>query len=113
MLNTAYIILGLTKGASPSEVKETYKKLILKFHPDKNPENFLALEKFKLIQRSFEMALADAKRRIERYSDLPKHSKTNNLPRICRRRKRGCRTDRKFNWQLKGEYIGTHIHVKT
>ena len=53
-----YKILGLSKGASASEIKKAYRKMAIKYHPDKNSEDD-AHEKFLNINRAYEVNIPD------------------------------------------------------
>ncbi len=61
-----YEVLGVDKGASASEIKKAYRKLALKYHPDKNPDDSVAEEKFKEAAEAYEVLSDDNKR--ERYN---------------------------------------------
>ncbi|MGB5684905.1 MAG: DnaJ C-terminal domain-containing protein [Candidatus Electrothrix sp.] len=59
-----YKILGVEKTASAAEIKKSYRKLALKYHPDKNPDNKEAEDKFKQISEAYAV-LSDEKKRQE------------------------------------------------
>lgn len=60
-----YEILGITKSASESDVKSAYRKLAMMYHPDKNPDNKEAEEKFKEATEAYEV-LSDPQKK-DRY----------------------------------------------
>lgn len=69
--DSLYLILGLPKTATQDEVKKTYRRLALKFHPDKNPNDPAAAEKFKEINRAHSILSDLTKRNIyDNYGSL-------------------------------------------
>ncbi|MFC1668390.1 molecular chaperone DnaJ, partial [Chlamydiota bacterium] len=57
-----YEILGLSRTASSDEIKKSYRKLAVKYHPDKNPGDKQAEERFKEISEAYEILSDDKKR---------------------------------------------------
>lgn len=57
-----YQILGVDRSASKADIKAAYRKLALQYHPDRNPNNKAAEEKFKEAAEAYEILSDDAKR---------------------------------------------------
>jgi len=63
-----YEILGIAKNASEEEIKKAYRKLAIKFHPDKNPDDKTAEDKFKEAAEAYEiLSNPDKRARYNQY----------------------------------------------
>lgn len=59
-----YDVLGISKGASDDEIKKAYRKLAMQYHPDRNPDDKVAEEKFKEAAEAYEVLSNNDKRKM-------------------------------------------------
>ena len=57
-----YEVLGVSKTATADEIKKAYRKLAIKYHPDKNPGDKAAEEKFKEAAEAYDVLSNEEKR---------------------------------------------------
>ncbi|MDD2217775.1 MAG: molecular chaperone DnaJ [Eubacteriales bacterium] len=63
-----YEVLGLSKGASDEEIKKAFRKMAMKYHPDKNPDDKAAEEKFKELNEAYSiLSDPDKKDKYDRF----------------------------------------------
>ena len=63
-----YSILGISKTASPEEIKQAFRKLARKYHPDVNPGNKQAEARFKEINEAYEvLSDPDKRKKYDQY----------------------------------------------
>src|SRR5262245_53500499 len=59
-----YELLGVAKSATTDEIRAAYRKLALKYHPDRNPDDKEAEKKFKEISEAYDVLSDDQKRKL-------------------------------------------------
>ena len=69
-----YDVLGVSKSASDSELKKAFKKLAMKYHPDRNPDDDSAAEKFKEAAEAYDV-LSDPQKNLHMISLVMKECK--------------------------------------
>ena len=76
-----YEVLGVTKNATQNEIKSAYRKLAVKYHPDKNPGDKAAEEKFKKISAAYDVLGDETKRRqYDSYGSASDFGSTSSNP---------------------------------
>ena len=73
-----YVILSLTRSATDADIKKAYRKLAVKFHPEKNPGDQNSQEKFKQISEAYDV-LCDPRKRAT-YDQFGEEGLKNGVP---------------------------------
>ncbi len=76
MASDYYAALGLEKKASADQIKKAYRKLAMKFHPDKNPDDKKAEERFKEISEAYAvLSDSEKKQQYDQFGDTAFHQR--------------------------------------
>jgi len=76
MAKDYYAVLGVDKTAGADQIKKAYRKLAIKYHPDKNPDNKQAEERFKEITEAYAvLSDAEKKKQYDQFGDAGFHQR--------------------------------------
>lgn len=119
-----YQILGVERGASKDEIKKAYRKLAMKYHPDRNPDDKKAEDKFKQVSEAYEALTSDkdnnAQHGYKTWGSYTAHGNTAEQYREFMReqfRRHGLDPedfDHVYGsrWRAKEDVKGSDIHIK-
>jgi len=96
-----YEIMGLSPNADKKEIQQTFRKLARKYHPDINPGNKEAEDKFKTINEAYQVL-----------SDVEKRKKYDELRAQYLQWKQSGRSQQDFDWQNWAAQTGNGTHVQ-
>ena len=76
MAKDYYAALGIEKTAGADQIKKAYRKLAMKYHPDKNPDDKKAEERFKEITEAYAvLSDAEKKQQYDQFGDAAFHQR--------------------------------------
>src|SRR5215475_6921190 len=77
-----YEVLGVDRAAGAEDIKKAYRKLAVKFHPDKNPDHKVAEEQFKELGEAYEVLSDPQKRAVyDQYGHAAFDKRSGGFPR--------------------------------
>jgi molecular chaperone DnaJ len=108
-----YEVLGVDRNASDDDIKKAYRKLAKEYHPDKNPDNKEAEEKFKEISEAYEhLSDSDKKAKYDRFGHGGNNSNGNPFADFFRRRQKVDRVGQNMTLNVKLTLEEIHTGVK-
>ncbi len=110
MAPSPFEILGLDDNSTPAEARRAYLELMNYYSPRRNTTAQAGWMRIRINQAYRQIASQDAAK-AKAYS--PSSQWQSRIDSPCRRKRRGCRSHRRFGWQLPEEFIGTEVYEKS